>query len=756
VSSPARWSPRFRVAVISAASEPGQANKSFHLPALESIHMSIDRRNFLRMSANTTAAAAAMAALPLSIQKALAVPAAIESGTINDIKHVVVLMQENRGFDHYFGTMKGVRGFGDRFPVPLESGRPVWYQSNGSKEVAPFHLDPKLFNALLAPSTPHSFSDSQAAWNQGKFGSWPKFKNDNSMGYYRREDIPFQFALAEAFTICDAYHCSITTGTDPNRITFWSGSNFNPELGHQGINCTDADAEVNNLRCWIANPAVDKWPVPGYTYKGSAFKWPTLPDLLEQAGISWRIYQDPNDNWTGAMNGCLAFESFRTAKPGSSIYKNGMSLWTLEDLANDVRNGRLPQVCWVLPPQAFSEHPGGPSSPLKGSNFTEHVLNALTSNSAVWSKTAFFLTFDENDGLFDHVPPPAVPSYNPDGTLAGKSTVSLHGEYFSDPTGKYKKAEDNTSGPLRPYGLSARVPMYVISPWSKGGWVNSQVFDHTSIGMFLEKRFGITVPTISPWHRAVCGDLTSAFEFRHPADVAVPKLPDTGNYAVIDAQQRTMGKYIVPATHQPLFQEAGFRYSRKLPYELHVDARVRAGISVELSFSNTGTQGAVFHVYDKLHLDRIPRRYTVEAGKSLTDVWNTSVERGRHDLWVYGPNGFVRVFKTDSTASESGVGAEIRVGYRTHEDGLSVKFINTGKEACILTVRDNTYRSGGPQEIKLHPGREVEHHWQLRKSANWYDFSVMSDAIGGYERRFAGRMETGKHGFSDPAGGTAQ
>ncbi|HZV66572.1 MAG TPA: phospholipase C, phosphocholine-specific [Telluria sp.] len=713
--------------------------------------MSIDRRDFLRLSANTSAAAAALAALPLSIQKALAVPAAVDTGTIKDIKHVVMLMQENRGFDHYFGTLKGVRGFGDRFPVPLESGRPVWYQSNGSREIAPFHLDPALFNALLAPSTPHSFSDSQAAWNQGKFGNWPKYKNDNSMGYFKRQDIPFQFALAEAFTICDSYHCSITTGTDPNRVTFWSGSNFNPELRSQGINCTDADAEVNNLRCWIANPALDKWPVPGYTYQGSAFKWPTIPDLLEQAGVSWRIYQDPNDNWTGAMNGCLAFDSFRTAKPGSPIYQNGMSLWTLEDLANDVKNGTLPQVCWVLPPQAFSEHPGGPSSPLKGSNFTEHVLNALTANSTVWSKTAFFLTFDENDGSFDHVPPPAVPSYNLDGTLAGKSTVGLYGEYFSDPNGAYRKADDTISGPLRPYGLSARVPMYVISPWSKGGWVNSQVFDHSSMAMFLEKRFGITVPNVSPWHRAVCGDLTSAFEFRHPADVAVPSLPDTSNYAVIDAQQRALGKYIVPATNQPLFQEAGFRLSRKLPYQLHVDAVVRAGISVELAFLNTGSQGAVFHVYDKLHLDRIPRRYTVEAGKSLSDVWNTSLDRGKHDLWVYGPNSFVRGFKIDAVAADNAAMPEIKVRYMREEGSLTVSFANAGTQACRLTVRDNAYRSGGPKAVTVAPGKVVEHRWSLNKSANWYDFSVIADAPGGYERRFAGRVETGKHSYSDPA-----
>lgn len=717
--------------------------------------MTVDRRNFLRLSANTTAAAAAYGALPPSIRKALAVPAKVETGTIKDVKHVVMLMQENRGFDHYFGTLKGVRGFGDRFPIPLESGKSVWYQSNGTAEVAPFHLDPKKFNALLAPSTPHSFSDSQAAWNQGMFGYWAKYKNDNSMGYYTREDIPFQYALAESFTICDAYHCSITTGTDPNRITFWSGSNFNPDLAAQGVNCTDADSEPNNLRCWIANPAVDKWPVPGYSYKGSAFKWPTIPDILEQAGITWRIYQDPNDNWTGAMHGCLAFESFRTAQPGSSIYRNGMSLWTLEDLANDVKNGTLPQVCWVLPPRDFSEHPGAPSSPMKGGNFTEQVLDALTANNELWSKTAFFLTFDENDGLFDHLPPPAPPSYNLDGTLAGKATLKLDGEYFLDTTGAYRKVDDTISGNVRPFGLSARVPMYVVSPWSKGGWVNSQVFDHTSMGMFLERRFDVTIPAISPWHRAVCGDLTSAFDFSDPQNASLADLPDTGDYAALDAQQRTMPRYSVPEMHQPLFQESGIRFSRKLPYEFHVNAAVKPGINIELKFSNTGTQGAVYHVYDRMHLDRIPRRYTVEAGKSLSDTWDLTADRGRHDLWVYGPNGFVRVFKDDAiTGAATQANPEIEVAYDTANGDVVVNFRNSGTKPCMLTMEDKAYREGGRHNVRVAPGKDVEHSWALRKSAHWYDFSVTADDLPGYERRFAGRVETGKHGLSDPAMGT--
>jgi phospholipase C len=194
----------------------------------------LSRRNFLSSAVKTAGAAAALTVLPPSIARALAIPAAVNTRTVQDIQHIVVLMQENRSMDHYFGAMRGVRGFGDRFPVPVPSGKSVWFQSNGAREITPFHLDSATVNALRVSGTPHSFMDAQDAWNQGRFGFWPKYKTDRSMGYYRREDIPFQYALAEAFTLCDAYHCSTTGGTDPNRIVFMSGSNYNPAVRQAG------------------------------------------------------------------------------------------------------------------------------------------------------------------------------------------------------------------------------------------------------------------------------------------------------------------------------------------------------------------------------------------------------------------------------------------------------------------------------------------------------------------------------------------
>jgi phospholipase C len=703
----------------------------------------IHRRRFFQLATGSAGAAVALSLFPPAIQHALALPAAQVTGTIADVQHVVILMQENRSFDHYFGTLRGVRGFGDRHLVPLASGKSVWFQSDGVKDIPPFHLNSYTTSALRVPGTPHTFADAQAAWNQGRFGQWPNFKTPVSMGHYRREDIPFQFALAEAFTVCDAHHCSVSTGTDPNRIVFFSGSNFDPERRRRGDNCSDSDAEVNNLRCWVKGLL----PTPGYTFQGSAFAWPTIPEVLERAGVSWRIYQDPNDNWTGLMHGGLAFAGFRDAKPGSALYEKGMSAGSLDRFARDVKNGVLPQVSWILPSMLCSEHPS-PSSPVQGAEFTSRVLEALTSNPGVWGRTVFFLSFDENDGLFDHVPPPAPPSLNPDGTFAGKSTLNLSGEYFSDPEHKYRHPADSVDSTVRPWGLGPRVPFYVISPWSRGGWVNSQVFDHTSVGQFLESRFGVTIPAISPWHRAVCGDLTSALDFISPNDGAFADLPSANSSAAVISAIERLPEPAPPETPEKLFQEPGVRRSRALPYELHVHAHTRPHESkLTLSFKNTGRAGAVFHVYDRLHLERIPRRYTVEAGKDLTDEWTLRLDQGRYDLWVYGPNGFVREFRGE-VHDRALTYPEVELKYEPENLAIELVATNKGQAEAVLMVRANAYRSDGPWRLRVVFGCITSRRWTLIGSERWYDFTIMGEH---FERRFAGRLENGTPSFSDPA-----
>ena len=708
----------------------------------------LHRRDFIKLSATAGLSAALWEPL---LQRALAVEAHNATRSINDVEHIVILMQENRSFDHYFGAMRGVRGFGDRFPIPLASGQRAFHQSDGEQIVPPYRANRNTSNAALINGTPHNFPDTQAAWNQGKYGFWPLFKTPFSMAYYTREEIPFQYAMAEYFTICDAYYCSIATGTDPNRIVFWSGSVCDPEKRAAGINCTDADSEPVNLRCWIKG----QMPEPGYTYQGNAFTWPTIPDVLQEAGISWRIYQDPNDNWTGAMHGCLAFESFRNAKPGSPIYENGMRHWSIEDLTNDVKNGTLPQVSWVLPSQSNSEHPGAPSSPYRAADFTHDVLSAITANPDVWSKTVFFLTFDENDGLFDHLPAPAVPSYNLDNTLAGKSTIDLAGMYFHNDKDNladmetarvYIDKRDTISGNLRPWGMGPRVPMYILSPWSKGGWVDSAVADHTSVAQFIEKRFGVTVPAISPWHRAVSSDLTSAFDFVTPNDPKFPNLPDTSGFEAIDAASKALPRAAAPQKPSQLYQEKGTRLSRARPYTLHCTLNyLREDDKVRLVFENKGSKGGVYHVYDMNRLDQIPRRYTVEATKSLTDEWDLGETGGAYDLEVYGPNGYFRKFAGNINAVEP----DVALDYDERKGGISIRLRHQSGTSLAVALVSNAYGYPASEMLTVIAGRVLKKYISLKKSANWYDFTVQT--ADGFSCRFAGRVETGMHGVSDPA-----
>jgi phospholipase C len=710
--------------------------------------------------------AAAFAALPASIQKAFATSAAVSTGTIQDVKHIVVLMQENRSFEMYFGTKYGVRGFGDPFPHPTVSGQTVWNQKSSSAANATTTLPFPILqshNWSFPPDLSHGFSDQQGAWGQGQASYWTQYKSASTMGYYTRPELPFQFALAEAFTLCDDYHCAIISCTDPNRVSAVAGTSWDPTQVAAGVNCTDADGEPSNLRCWITGTWVDGSNT-GYKYNqiatNTGFAWPSIADVLTEAGISWRIYQDMNNNWTGAMNGFLAFDSFRTAEPGSTIYVNGMTTWTVADLQTAVENDTLAMVNWVLPSAAESEHPGAPCSPTHGGYFVETVLEALTSNPDVWASTVFILHFDENDGYFDHALNPAVPSYYASGDLAGASTISLPGMYFNNASrtyssGSYLSPADTISGQLRPWGLGARIPCTVVSPWSKGGWINSQVYSHCSIGLFLEKWLGITVPGITPWHRSVCGDMTSCFNFATPNDT-FPTLPDLSGWAASDVASQKLPAVVPPATQAMPVQEMGLALSRGLPYALNVTASTSASGLVTLNFINTGKQGAVFHVYDVLNLNLIPRRYTVEAGKTLSDdFWNAfgtnfvEAAAGSYNLWVYAPNGFARHFQ--GVISQEGMlqrqHPDIQFAYDTDRGGIRIGLRSNAIMPVNFTVTDNAYNSGPAKTVSVRPDETASLFWPVKNSDNWYDFSVSTD---GFERQFAGRVEDGKDHITDP------
>ena len=181
--------------------------------------MATDRRSFLQLLGTGAAAAA----FPDSIARALAIPANHRTGTIADVEHIVILMQENRSFDHYFGTLRGVRGYGDPRAVNLPNGDPVWKQPNRSGYVLPFHPDQPNLGLDFVEDTPHDWNGTHAALNQGNLDQWASVKGTTSMAHLNRQDIPFHYALADAFTVCDAYHCSLLGPTDPNRYHMWTG-----------------------------------------------------------------------------------------------------------------------------------------------------------------------------------------------------------------------------------------------------------------------------------------------------------------------------------------------------------------------------------------------------------------------------------------------------------------------------------------------------------------------------------------------------
>jgi phospholipase C len=715
---------------------------------------SSDRRRFLKRAAQSVGAAASLTTLPGAIQRALAIPANRRTGTIMDVEHIVILMQENRSFDHYFGALNGVRGFADPFPVPapgLPSAmkRSTWVQPNqkvviGPTTVMPFHLNTRQhFEHMRVEGTPHSWADAQLAWDHGRMASWTLIKNNHSMGYYKEEDIPFQYALADAFTLCDAYHCSSQTGTNTNRLFQWTGTN-------DPLNRGNGPATYNDYDSFTANPGKD-----------GGYNWTTYPERLEAAGISWQVYENMADNF--GDNPLAGFQRFRDAwfqRPGhsASLRERGVGTRDLDQLKQDVLDNRLPQVSWIVATAEGSEHPG-PSSPAQGADYTARVLDALTANPEVWSKTVLFVNFDENDGFFDHVPPPAPPSYafysdNPKlARLAGDSTVDLTGEHHHILKPYHNLLVEGLFR-HRPYGLGPRVPMYIVSPWSKGGWVNSQVADHTSVIRFVERRFGVMEPNISAWRRAVCSDLSSAFNFADPDDTAFfEQLPQTE--AAAERARALPGRTTPSLTErsQPVpVQARGARPSRALPYELHVDAKVLpASTEVELTLRNTGQAAAVFHVYDRHNLIAMPRRYTVEPGKSLQDRWGPSVI-GIHDLWVLGPNGFHRHVKGNTWANlTTWTAPEVCLRPDPASGQVVLTLRNAGARACEFQVHRNRYDEKSLGKVSVGARSEKSLRIDVREWGNWYDFSVRVSGQPEFLRRMAGRMEDGKPSISDPA-----
>jgi phospholipase C len=833
------------------------------------------RREFLKIAALASGAAGLANLLPDAIERARAIEPDPDRSYL-DAEHVVILMQENRSFDHSFGSLRGVRGFNDPRAIQLANGNPVWLQTNDAgQSYVPFRLNIKDTNATWMGSLPHSWTNQVDAKNQGRYDRWLQSKRSGhaqfadiplTLGYYVRDDIPFYYALADAFTICDQHFCSSLTGTTPNRLHLWTGT----IREHQS-----PDSPAN-----VLNEDVDY---------GAEASWPTFPERLEDHGISWKVYQnelsvptgfegqeetwlanfgdnpleffsqygvhysanhrgylealakslpseiavlqkqaDESDNsatfqkqlqektallnqvqkarsqWNEENFGKLSTRAKALHAKAFSIndadlhyrqldrltYRDGEVERELQvpkgdvlyQFRRDVADGKLPNVSWLVPPEAFSDHP---SSAWFGAWYIAEVLDILTQTPAIWKKTIFILTYDENDGYFDHLPPFGAP--NPSRPETGLVSQGLDTALeFVDMQQELKRkppeqARENS------IGLGYRVPLIIASPWSRGGCVCSQVFDHTSPLQFLERLLShktgreIKEPNINQWRRAVCGDLTATFQSNSEPNYSTPPFPDrdafveeihkakfkglpTGYSALTEEDIQQIRRDPHASPHLPR-QEPGVRRSAALPYQLVVDGQLdngRGRFAIQLEARNevfgSRSAGAPFIVYAHTRPDDFKTRdYAVEPGARLDDSWPLSdFENGSYRLAVHGPNGFFREFRANSSDPE----LEIRLEYGRNaavdpalSGSVEIYAANrSGSQPYTIEVLDESYR-GAAQSRSLSPGESATLVADTRSSFGWYDLGVRVLEHDQFKKRYAGRVETGHWTYSDPVMG---
>lgn len=821
------------------------------------------------------------AGMPPSIQRALEINPD-KGTTFYDAEHVVFLMQENRSFDHCFGTLQGVRGYNDPRAISLPNKIPVWLQSNKDGETyVPFRLNIKDTQATWMGGLPHSWRNQVDARNNGKYDKWLVAKAADeeygnmplTLGHYTREDLPFYYSFADAFTVFDQHFCAALTGTTTNRSYFWTGKSWDSE----------------NDRPCVQNGEVN--------YENEA-SWKTFPERLEENGISWRVYQNEISLPTGVEDSSLlanftdnnlewftqynvwyhpAFQNFikkRLASLPSEIkdlekeivkqqpkdklkelqktlkekegqqqqIKGILETYTpekferltehqknlhnkafttntdnpqyhetetltyddngterilkvpkgdiLHQFRKDVDQGKLPAVSWLAAPQKFSDHP---SAPWYGAWYVSEVLDILTKNPEVWKKTVFVLTYDENDGYFDHVPPFVAPNPEDKGTLSkGLDTFEEYATKEQEMSKKGMKPQNVRESAM---GLGYRVPMIVASPWSKGGWVNSEVCDITSTLMFLEeflnKKTGkdIKEDNISSWRRAISGNLVSAFRPYNGEAINLPKFIERdqfmqevynasfkelpNGFSPLSSTEIAQSKKDLYKTSYMTQQEPGIRDSCALAYELYVEGKLEAdknSFAITFNAANAvfgeSALGAPFNVYapgnylqetrdDGLKFEPVKTwPIAIKKGDTLTYKWPLEhFEDNNYHLRVYGPNGFFREFM--GTNADPGI--QIACGYQkkrgliknlSGDIELKVSITSKDKSFNVLVI-DHAY-GNAEQILSVKKGTEEPIVINAKKSYGWYDFSVRIQGNDSFERRYAGRVETGKPSKSDP------
>jgi len=846
------------------------------------------RRDFLKNAALLAASGGLGGVLPGPIQKAFAIDPAPGS-TYLDAEHVIILMQENRSFDHAYGTLRGVRGFDDPRAMTLPNGNRVWLQSNAAGETyAPFRFDIKDTKVTWMGSLPHGWVDQAEARNYGKHDRWlPAKAADNAyahlpltLGYYTREDLPFYYALADAFTICDQNFCSSLTATEPNRLYLWTGT-------------VRAEPSIQS-KAHVRNEDMD------YDLQLS---WTTFPERLEEHGISWRIYQNELSLPSGLSEEADAWLSNFTDNPleyftqyhvqfsrshrrylaeteqslaaelkGLKVeapprpdavekqiaeisnkleqIRHDLQTWTDDEFAKlppgeqklhqkafttnegdpdyrelasmtyrdgnteramqipkgdvlyqfreDVRAGKLPAVSWIVAPERFSDHP---SSAWYGAWYISETLDILTQNPEVWKKAIFIVCYDENDGYFDHVPPFVPPQHDRPDTGKVSAGIDTSVEYVSaEQEAEIRKSEPAWRGRPGPIGLGFRVPLVIASPWSRGGYVCSQVFDHTSILQFMEKfltnKTGrqIRETNISAWRRTVCGDLTSVFRPYSGEKIALPKPVEREAFfstineaqfkAVPNDFRKLSAQDIAGARVNPRSlpwlprQESGVRAACALPYELEVDGALspdRRSFGIRFSAGRDlfgeRAAGAPFRVYAPNAMRVADKQitkfesgrtwdYAVTAGDGIRDEWELKdFEAGIYHLCIYGPNGFFREFR--GNAEDPSLAIKLRPMLRGKSaSGDAELQLASGDPSRPLTVVVEDLAYGSKQRIvKLSSATGSNASASIviesARTFGWHDLRIRVEDAPHFEQRYAGHIETGRESFSDSCIGRA-
>jgi phospholipase C len=422
-------------------------------------------------------------------------------------------------------------------------------------------------------------------------------------------------------------------------------------------------------------------------------------------------------------------------------------------------------------PENFSDHP---TAPWYGAWYVSEVLDILTKNPEVWKKTIFIVTYDENDGYFDHVPPFSICDTNKPGTGKASAGIDTEIEHVRLEN-ELKQGVPKKQAREAPIGLGFRVPMVIASPWSRGGKVCSQLFEHTSTLQFLEtfvnKKYGkqMRMENISAWRRAISGDLTSVFSPFNGGKLEKLPFLDRNQFVedIYNAQfkkepsgyKKLSPEDIDRVTKDPMglsAQEKGVKLSCALPYELYADGKPGSdGKAITLTFSagnslfGKDAAGAPFLVYAPGSYEEggtveVARawNFAVRAGDSIQYSWPLEAfTNGQYHLRLYGPNGFYRQLMGSSHDPAMVGCAYERDGAGRATGNIIVKV--EGGDGQV-TITDNAYKKG---TLKARKGATV---LDLKGSKGWYDFTVRVAGSDGFERRFAGRVETGKEGVSDP------